>query len=118
VCPFVPAAVSPDPAQARELASWWVEFYLTNMGPLYAARLRQLGFGAAVDEVVAATGHTPEVLLDELTLWGDATAARERVQRYYAAGADMPIVTLPPNRSVEELDQILDALAPAIALRA
>jgi alkanesulfonate monooxygenase SsuD/methylene tetrahydromethanopterin reductase-like flavin-dependent oxidoreductase (luciferase family) len=115
VCPFVPAAVSPDPARARALASWWVEFYLTGMGPLYATRLRQLGFGAAVDEVVAATGHTPEILLDELTLWGDAAAAREGVKRYYAAGADMPIVTLPPNRSVEELDQILDALAPAIA---
>jgi alkanesulfonate monooxygenase SsuD/methylene tetrahydromethanopterin reductase-like flavin-dependent oxidoreductase (luciferase family) len=118
VCPFVPAAVSPDRAQARALASWWVEFYLTNMGPLYATRLRQLGFGAAVDEVVAATGHTPEILLDELTLWGDAAAAREGVERYFAAGADMPIVTLPPNRSVEELDQILDALAPAIPPRA
>jgi alkanesulfonate monooxygenase SsuD/methylene tetrahydromethanopterin reductase-like flavin-dependent oxidoreductase (luciferase family) len=118
VCPFVPAAVSPDPARARALASWWVKFYLTGMGPLYATRLRQLGFAAAVDEVVAATGHTPEVLLNELTLWGDAAAARDGVERYYAAGADMPIVTLPPNRSVEELDQILDALAPAIAPRA
>jgi alkanesulfonate monooxygenase SsuD/methylene tetrahydromethanopterin reductase-like flavin-dependent oxidoreductase (luciferase family) len=118
VCPFVPAAVSPDPARARALASWWVEFYLTKMGPLYPTRLRQFGFGEAVDEVVAATGHTPEILLDELTLWGDAAAARERVERYCAAGADMPIVTLPPNRSVEELDQMLDALAPALAPRA
>jgi alkanesulfonate monooxygenase SsuD/methylene tetrahydromethanopterin reductase-like flavin-dependent oxidoreductase (luciferase family) len=115
VCPFVPVAVSPDPARARALASWWVEFYLTGMGPLYATRLRQLGFAAEVDEVVAATGHTPEILLNELTLWGDAAAAREGVERYYAAGADMPIVTLPPNRSIEELDQMLDALAPSIA---
>jgi alkanesulfonate monooxygenase SsuD/methylene tetrahydromethanopterin reductase-like flavin-dependent oxidoreductase (luciferase family) len=118
VCPFVPAAVSPDLDRARALASWWVEFYLTNMGPLYATRLRQLGFGAAVDEVVAATGYTSEILLDELTLWGDAAAVREGVERYYAAGADMPIVTLPPNRSLEELDQILEALAPAIPRRA
>jgi hypothetical protein len=95
-----------------------VEFYLTGMGPLYATRLRQLGFAAEVDEVVAATGHTPEILLNELTLWGDAAAAREGVERCYAAGADMPIVTLPPNRSVEELDHMLDALAPAIAPRA
>ena len=27
----------------------------------------------------------------------------------------MPVITLPPNRSVEELDYILDALAPAVA---
>jgi alkanesulfonate monooxygenase SsuD/methylene tetrahydromethanopterin reductase-like flavin-dependent oxidoreductase (luciferase family) len=118
VCPAVPAAVSSDPAQARALASWWVEFYLSSMGPLYSSRLRQLGFADAVEEVVAATGRTPEILLDELTLWGDAAAARKAVERLYAAGADMPIVTLPPNRSVEELDHILDALAPAVAPRA
>jgi len=110
----VPAAVSPDPDRARSLASWWVEFYLTRMGPLYPTRLRQLGFGSAVDQVVTAPGRTPDVLLDELTLWGDATAAREGVERCYAAGADMPVITLPPNRSLEELDYILDALAPAV----
>ena len=113
VCPCVPAAVSPDPDRARALASWWVEFYLTKMGPLYATRLRQLGFGAAVDQVVTTPGRPPRVLLDELTLWGDAAAAREGLKRYSAASADMPVITLPPNRSVEELDYILDALAPS-----
>ncbi len=112
VCPSVPAAVAPDRDQARALASWWVGFYLTKMGPLYPTRLRELGFAAAVDEVLA-TGRVPDILLDELTLWGDAAAARTAVERCYAAGADMPVVTLPPNRSVEELDYILDALAPA-----
>ena len=86
------------------------------MGPLYAARLRQLGFSAAVDQVVTAPGPVPEILLDELTLWGDAAAARQVLQRFSAAGADMPVITLPPNRSVEELDYILDSLAPSILL--
>lgn len=86
--------------------------------PLYATRLQQLGFAAAVDKVVAATGHTPEILLDELTLWGDAAAARQQVERWFAAGADMPIVTLPPNQSIDHLDHILEALAPAIEQRA
>jgi hypothetical protein len=40
------------------------------------------------------------------------------VERYFAASADMPVITLPPNRTVEELDYILDALAPAVARRA
>ena len=57
VCPCIPAAVSPDPDQARALASWWVEFYLTKMGPLYPARLRQLGLAAAVDEVTTTGRH-------------------------------------------------------------
>jgi len=112
VCPCVPAAMSPDPDRAEALASWWVKFYLTRMGPLYATRLRQLGLGAAVDQVVTASGPTPEILLDELTLWGDAPTARVGLQRYCDAGADMPVITLPPNRSVEELDYILDSLAP------
>ena len=115
VCPSVPVAVSPDPIQARALASWWIEFYLTKMGPLYPARLRRLGLAEAVDEVTA-TGRPTDALLDELTLWGDATAARAGLERYYAAGADMPTITLPPNRSVEELDYMLDALSPAAAI--
>jgi hypothetical protein len=71
-----------------------------------------LGFGAEVDQVVTGQGPVPEVLLDGLTLWGDAAAAREGLQRCSAAGADLPVITLPPNRSIEELDDILDSLAP------
>lgn len=118
VCPCVPAAVSTNTAKARALAAWWVHFYLTSMGPLYPTRLRQLGFAAAVDEVLAANGGgIPDVLLNELTLWGDAAAARQGLERWYAAGAHMPIVTLPPNQSIDELDHILDALSPAAAVR-
>ena len=76
ICPAIPSAVSADPGTAREIASWWVAFYLTNMGPLYERTLRQLGHANAVDAVLAAnpTHHTAEVpssaqvLLDELTV--------------------------------------------------
>ncbi len=120
VCPGVPAAVSPDPVQARALASWWVAFYLTSMGPLYGRTLRNLGFGDAVDAVLA--GHRPggtaevpvaaQVLIDELTLSGDATAARAGLDRWYAAGAEMPVIVMPPNRSLDELEYALDVLRP------
>ncbi len=112
VCPCVPAAVSHDPHRARELASWWVEFYLSNMGPLYAKRLRQFGFAEGVDQVVIAKGAPPEILLDELTLWGDAATAHRGLARYYAAGAHMPVITLPPNLNIAELDSMLDVFAP------
>ncbi len=115
VCPVIPAAVSPDPERARALAAWWINFYLTQMGPLYATRLRQLGFVTAVDEVVAGTGHIPDLLREELTLCGDAAAARTGIDRWYAAGGQMPTLTLPPNRSIEELDYMLEALAPVAA---
>ena len=118
IAPCVPAAVSSDRAKALEIASWWVAFYLTSMGPLYRETLRRLGHGVAVEQVLAAnptrgTFGVPEsarVLLDELTLWGDAEHAVQGLDRWYAAGAQMPTVVLPPGRSVEELDYILEAM--------
>ncbi len=68
--------------------------------------------------MLAANGDMPDILLDELTLWGDAAAARQGLEHWYAAGADMPVVTLPPTQSFDELDHILDALAPAGAVGA
>ena len=56
-------------------------------------------------------------LLDELTLWGDADHARAALDRWYDGGAQMPSLTLPPNRPVEELDLMLEALAPVNAAR-
>jgi alkanesulfonate monooxygenase SsuD/methylene tetrahydromethanopterin reductase-like flavin-dependent oxidoreductase (luciferase family) len=119
VSPCVPAAVSTDPAKALEMASWWVSFYLTSMGPLYRETLDRLGHGPAVQEVLAANSTTrtfvvpgsARVLLDELTLWGDAVHARAALDGWYAAGAQMPTVVLPPGRPVDELDHMLEALS-------
>ncbi|GAA1232450.1 LLM class flavin-dependent oxidoreductase [Pseudonocardia alaniniphila] len=73
IWPGIPAAISPDPKVARELAWWWITFYLTSMGPIYANLLRDLGFEDAVAAVLA--GSKPldaagipefaEVLIDE-----------------------------------------------------
>jgi alkanesulfonate monooxygenase SsuD/methylene tetrahydromethanopterin reductase-like flavin-dependent oxidoreductase (luciferase family) len=120
ICPSIPAAISPDRDDARRIASWWVAFYLTSMGPLYRRTLRHLGHGRAVDDVLAAnpTHRTAEVprsadlLLDELTVWGDATSARACLDRWYAAGAQLPVLTLPPNRPLDELDHMLECLRP------
>lgn len=121
VGPCLPTAVSADRAQALAVASWWVVFYLTSMGPLYRETLRRLEHGAAVDEVLAAnptpgTFDVPETargLLDELTLWGDAEQARATLDRWYEAGAQSPGLTLPPNRPIEELDQVLESMRPS-----
>jgi alkanesulfonate monooxygenase SsuD/methylene tetrahydromethanopterin reductase-like flavin-dependent oxidoreductase (luciferase family) len=117
--PGIPIAVSPDPATARELASWWVTFYLTSMGPLYARTLRNAGFSKAVDAVLGAsaegTKRLPDrarVLLDELTVWGDAASARAALDAWYDVGAEMPVIVLPPGQAVDELDHALEALRP------
>jgi alkanesulfonate monooxygenase SsuD/methylene tetrahydromethanopterin reductase-like flavin-dependent oxidoreductase (luciferase family) len=118
IAPCLPAAVSTDPTKALEMASWWVSFYLVSMGPLYRQTLVRLGHGRAVEEVLAAnptprTFQVPRsarVLLDELTVWGDHEQARATLDRWYAAGAQMPTLTLPPGRSIAELDQILESM--------
>ncbi|WP_300008001.1 LLM class flavin-dependent oxidoreductase [Pseudonocardia sp.] len=109
VGPCVPVAVS------EAGAYWWVAFYLTSMGPLYRDTLRRLGFGAAVDAVLAAGPDAPvpaaaRVLLDELTLHGDTAGAA--LDRWYGAGAQLPALTLPPHLPLDELDRLLTELAP------
>src|SRR3954453_15119857 len=52
--PGLPVALSPDPAIARQMAWWWVSFYLANMGPLYARPLRAHRLGDAVDSVLGS----------------------------------------------------------------
>jgi len=120
VSPGLPVAVAEDPATAREMASWWVVTYLTGMGPLYAGTLRRLGFGAAVDAVIAAnpTPRSPAVppeagvLVDELLVHGDAAGGRAAIDGWYQAGADLPGLVLPPGRPAEELEYALEVLRP------
>jgi alkanesulfonate monooxygenase SsuD/methylene tetrahydromethanopterin reductase-like flavin-dependent oxidoreductase (luciferase family) len=120
VCPCLPTAVSPDPVQARAMAAWWVCFYLVSMGPLYRNTIRSHGYGPAVDAVLAAnptqgTNHVPagaQVLIDDLTISGDADTARTALDRWRYAGAETPVLALPPNRSLAELDHILESFSP------
>jgi len=120
VCPSLPLAVAADPDQAQALAAWWIGFYLTAMGPLYPRSLRRAGFAGAVDQVLAAgsaPGSRPlpegaRSLVDEVTVCGDAERARTVLERWYRAGADMPVLVLPPGRPVEELLDTVEAMRP------
>ncbi len=120
VCPMLPLAVLSDPAEARNVASWWVVFYLVRMGPLYREALARLGLGEAVAALLTANpdAHTNEVphsaqmLLDELVLWGDRERACEALYSWYEAGAQMPALTLPPGRDVADLDYMLEVMRP------
>ena len=121
VSPGLPVAVARDPATARAVASWWVVTYLTGMGPIYGRTLRRLGFCAAVDAVLAAN-PTPrstevpsgaQVLLDELVISGDAETGRAGIDSWFDAGAELPVLVLPPGRPVAELEYALEALRPA-----
>jgi alkanesulfonate monooxygenase SsuD/methylene tetrahydromethanopterin reductase-like flavin-dependent oxidoreductase (luciferase family) len=121
ICPAVGVAVAEDERVARESAAWWVAFYLTTMGPLYAGTLKRFGYGSEVAAVLAANPprSTPvvppeaESLIDELIVCGTPSRARERLARWYAEGAELPIISFPPNRPWEETEFALVGLAPA-----
>jgi hypothetical protein len=82
--------------------------------------LRRAGLGVEVDAVLAAnpSARTTVVppaaqnLLDELTVWGDAPAARTPLHGWYDDGADEPVLVLPPGRPIEEFDYAPEALRP------
>lgn len=121
IYPFLPTSVAADAATARTGAAWVVAFYLMRMGEVYHSTLRRLGYGAAVDAVFAANkgrrkpSLVPEeasVLLDELTVCGTFDSAPDKLDSWYAAGADMPILMLGPGHSRDEIDAILRAFRP------
>ena len=122
VAPSVPTAVAEDEVAAREGAAWFVAFYLTAMGALYRQSLVRRGFAKEVEAVLAAntprfTGTVPEVaepLLEELTVFGTPAQARARLQRWHAAGADLPILLLRPQQTPEQIALTLDAFRPML----
>ncbi len=122
VWPTVPTVVGEDEGKARDGAAWFVAFYLTTMGPLYRHALVRQGFGPAVEAVLAAntpqfTGMVPakaDELLEQLTVFGTPAEARERLARWRAAGADVPVVFLRPNLTPDEIAFSLEAFRPML----
>ncbi len=118
LCPAIPTVVAPDAGEARKGAAWFVAFYLTSMGPFYPRTIARLGFAREVEAVQAAnttrgSAVVPpeaEVLLEELTVYGTPDEARARLARWEAAGAELPVLLLPPNLERAQLDFAIQAL--------
>ena len=116
----VPVALGPDDKTARGLAAWWLSTYSTHMGPLYPRMLgERFGHAAAVDAVIEAGRDTrrPELppaaeeLARDVTLIGTYDQAGEAIASWFDAGADDVQLVLPPNRSEEELEEIVEVAA-------
>ena len=119
IVPSLPTVIAADGAEARRGAAWFVAFYLTSMGPFYPRTISRLGFEREVQAVIAANTTRgsavvpPEanVLLDELTVYGTPDEARERLHHWRQAGAELPILLLPPQLEPTQIDFVLSALA-------
>jgi alkanesulfonate monooxygenase SsuD/methylene tetrahydromethanopterin reductase-like flavin-dependent oxidoreductase (luciferase family) len=117
ICPIVPTVVAESPAEARQGAAWFLAFYFTSMGPLYARTLARQGFEKEVEAIIAANPRRDsavvppegETLLEQLTIFGTPDAARGRLEPWYRAGASLPILFLRPHLSPEQIDYTLSA---------
>ena len=118
----VPLAIGEDEAAARQLAAGWLLAYLTRMGPLYPRMLRDhFGFADEVDALLGANegGGPPqlppaaEVLAREVTVMGTYDEAPDAVGAWLEAGADAIDAVLPLGLPEEQLQEMLQAAAPA-----
>jgi probable F420-dependent oxidoreductase len=87
--------------------------------PVYEAFFRGLGWGAAIDPMVAAwrdgdrkaaLGHVPEELVREIFIFGDADAMRARLREFADRGITTLVLT--PLAAPDQLPELIEALAP------
>ena len=106
LCAEQAVLLEPDPAQAREAARKYMNFYL--QGPHYTATLRTVGF----TEADFANGISDR-LVDAVVAWGNEEALRQRITAQYQAGAShVCILPLSPDGSTLPNERTLETLAP------
>lgn len=120
VAVYVRASVHGDPATAmadlRAAAGEYASY------PAYARQFTIMGLGAEAEAAAAASraGHpqdVPDAFVRALCLLGDLPDARERLQAYRDAGADLPVVYPVVNAGArtdgaKAVSKTLEALAP------
>ena len=86
--------------------------------PVYEAFFRALGWGEAIDPMVAAwregdrkaaVGHVPEELVREIFIFGEPGAMRDRLHEYANRGITTLVLT--PIAPPEDLPRMIDELA-------
>jgi probable F420-dependent oxidoreductase len=108
----------PQPAEeGMGLARWMFSAYATV--PVYEAFFRWLGWGEAIDPMVAAWKEgdrarareaAPEELIREIFIFGSPEQQKARLGEFVARGITTPVVT--PICAPDELPALIDALAP------
>ena len=109
--------VDPDVAAARATAAECTAAYLGAMGDIYPEVLARQGLAAEVG-LVRATRTIPaeaQILLDEFTAYGTASAVREQLERWDAA-TGITMVGLPPGLPWPRLEATIRACAPRFAV--
>ena len=119
ICPVIPVSVASDTRSARKGAAWVLAFYFKMMGPIYRNALSRIGYAKEIEAIleanrgrdVGAVPHEAEGLLEQLTIYGTPQEAREKVSRWYSAGAEMPILMLNPDLDRGDTELVLSTFS-------
>jgi alkanesulfonate monooxygenase SsuD/methylene tetrahydromethanopterin reductase-like flavin-dependent oxidoreductase (luciferase family) len=116
VAAYVRANLGADPAVALEAMRAAAGEYASY--PAYARQFALMGLGPQAEAAAAAhrtgrPGDVPEALVHAIASTGEAGPARERLEAYRQAGADLPIVyPVVGAGALTDLRGTLDRLAP------
>ncbi len=104
--------------QVEPLARFMFSSYITV--PVYTAFYRWLGYGEQIDPMVAAweagdrqgaAAAAPWELIEDMFIFGEPAAMKERLGEFVAGGITLPILT--PIVAPDQLGETIAALAPA-----
>lgn len=103
--------------QVELVARFMFSSYITV--PVYEAFYRWLGHGDAIDPMVAAwragdrqaaAAAAPWDLIEDMFIFGEPGAMKERLGAFVAGGITLPILT--PITTPDKLGELIDSLAP------
>jgi coenzyme F420-dependent oxidoreductase len=121
VCPYIPALVSDNEDESRRLIKEYIAYYIGAMGTFYSGLISRYGFQHEANSIVEAwkKGSKTEAiegvsdtLLNSVAVTGSANTGRNKIEEFGKAGADIPIIILPPKASRDLARETINNLAP------
>jgi probable F420-dependent oxidoreductase len=103
--------------QVEPLARFMFSSYITV--PVYEAFYRWLGYGEKIDAMVEAWAakdrqkaaeEAPWDLIEEMFIFGEPAAMKERLGAFVEGGITLPVIT--PITTPDKLGELIEALAP------
>ncbi|MDS0477006.1 LLM class flavin-dependent oxidoreductase [Natrinema sp. 1APR25-10V2] len=121
VAPYVPAAVSDDPDEARDTIRGHVAYYVGNGRGYERAVAQRFPDGAAAvaeawrdGDRAAAAGNVTDEMVDALGVAGTPGQARDQFREIAAIDCvSRPMVTIPSNADDRIVERTIEELAPA-----
>ncbi len=119
VAPFLPAMVSENRSESREIVREFVALYVCSMGDYYHKLVSSYGFGEEADRAkklwrdnrTEAIKSISDELLDLVSVSGSPEEGRKKLGAF-ADSSDLPILMFPYNASREQTAFTMKALAP------